>query len=179
MMYQYFVKIVPTIYVKTDGEVSSGGPLIIWFGILSDYFKRRVVPGVENQPVFSYQARESGQRPDRGPGAAGRVCPVRVIADDGQVHREAQVVHALLDGGLCHHRRGFHSGWSDRLPHLPLCQSHPEEDRAGQGLLTEPPLGGSGRSVGRQTGAARGRVLCLSAHPVDQPLDLSEVSVFY
>lgn len=22
MMYQYFVKIVPTIYVKTDGEVS-------------------------------------------------------------------------------------------------------------------------------------------------------------
>ncbi len=23
MMYQYFVKIVPTIYVKTDGEVSA------------------------------------------------------------------------------------------------------------------------------------------------------------
>lgn len=29
------------------------------------------------------------------------------------------------------------SGWPDRFPHLPLCQSHPEEDRAGQGVLTE------------------------------------------
>lgn len=29
MMYQYFVKIVPTIYVKTDGEVSSDAPFIV------------------------------------------------------------------------------------------------------------------------------------------------------
>ena len=34
------------------------------------------------------------------------------------------------------------SGWSDRFPHLPLGQSHPEEDRAGQGFLTEPPRAG-------------------------------------
>lgn len=29
MMYQYFVKIVPTIYVKTDGEVSPVSPVLI------------------------------------------------------------------------------------------------------------------------------------------------------
>lgn len=30
MMYQYFVKIVPTIYVKTDGEVRSDVSFSIW-----------------------------------------------------------------------------------------------------------------------------------------------------
>lgn len=30
------------------------------------------------------------------------------------------------------------SGWSDRLAHLPLGSGHPEEDRAGQGVLTVP-----------------------------------------
>lgn len=40
------------------------------------------------------------------------------------------------------------SGRADRLPHLPLSQSHPEEDRAGQGFLTQPP--GAGRPTGGQ-----------------------------
>lgn len=40
------------------------------------------------------------------------------------------------------------SGWSDWFAHLPLSQSHPEEDRAGQGFLTEPP--GAGRPMGDQ-----------------------------
>lgn len=31
------------------------------------------------------------------------------------------------------------SGWSDRLAHLPLGSGHPEEDRAGQGVLTVSP----------------------------------------
>lgn len=31
MMYQYFVKIVPTIYVKTDGEVSEESKFCILF----------------------------------------------------------------------------------------------------------------------------------------------------
>lgn len=35
MMYQYFVKIVPTIYVKTDGEVS---PTFHQILILDCYF---------------------------------------------------------------------------------------------------------------------------------------------
>lgn len=63
MMYQYFVKIVPTIYVKTDGEVrlSHFYPQRVrpWTSILSQicliFF-----PGVKNKPVFSYQTRESG-----------------------------------------------------------------------------------------------------------------------
>lgn len=33
------------------------------------------------------------------------------------------------------------SGWSDRFAHLPLSSCHPEEDRAGQGVLTAPPAG--------------------------------------
>lgn len=33
------------------------------------------------------------------------------------------------------------SGRSDRLAHLPLGSGHPEEDRAGQGVLTAPPAG--------------------------------------
>lgn len=33
------------------------------------------------------------------------------------------------------------SGRSDRLAHLPLSSGHPEEDRAGQGVLTAPPAG--------------------------------------
>lgn len=36
------------------------------------------------------------------------------------------------------------SGRSDRLAHLPLGSGHPEEDRAGQGLLTAPPAGPHG-----------------------------------
>lgn len=99
MMYQYFVKIVPTVYVKTDGEVSSNVPFInIWFLSFWAYFtlKQRLnsdlpkkhfswyhFTGVENKPVFSYQARESGQRSDRGPGAARGICLIWVITYDG------------------------------------------------------------------------------------------------
>lgn len=32
-MYQYFVKIVPTVYVKTDGEVSSDVWLLFSFSV--------------------------------------------------------------------------------------------------------------------------------------------------
>lgn len=66
------------------------------------------------------------------------------------------------------------SGRPDRFTHLPLGQSHPEEDRAGQGFLTEPSTrrlsvpcwksshsaGGQKRAVccptGRQTGFNQG-----------------------
>lgn len=37
MMYQYFVKIVPTIYVKTDGVVSSDASLIVSFFFYSEH----------------------------------------------------------------------------------------------------------------------------------------------
>lgn len=37
MMYQYFVKIVPTIYVKTDGEASSDAPFMIWLRFHSQH----------------------------------------------------------------------------------------------------------------------------------------------
>lgn len=41
MMYQYFVKIVPTVYVKTDGEVSStdADPDIDLLSLRCDEFK--------------------------------------------------------------------------------------------------------------------------------------------
>lgn len=60
------------------------------------------------------------------------------------------------------------SGWSDRLAHLPLSPSHPEEDRAGQGFLTGPP--GAGRPTaasaradgdGPSAGRLRGRQLLI------------------
>lgn len=37
MMYQYFVKIVPTVYVKTNGEVSSDVAFIICFLFCSQH----------------------------------------------------------------------------------------------------------------------------------------------
>lgn len=78
----------------------------------------------------------------------------------------AQVVHPLPDRRVRHHRGSVHrsvclgwrhdlrsltspltffpffldSGRPDRLAHLPLGSGHPEEDRAGQGLLTASPL---------------------------------------
>lgn len=30
MMFQYFVKVVPTVYMKVDGEVSTFFPLLLW-----------------------------------------------------------------------------------------------------------------------------------------------------
>lgn len=50
------------------------------------------------------------------------------------------------------------SGRADRLPHLPLSQSHPEEDRAGQGFLTPPP--GAGRPTGGTAARAGKRAVC-------------------
>lgn len=73
MMYQYFVKIVPTIYVKTDGEVSTIHPDLT-AQLKSAYNFIISVAGVKNKPVFSDQAREGGQRSDRGPGAARGIC---------------------------------------------------------------------------------------------------------
>lgn len=32
MMFQYFVKVVPTVYMKVDGEVSTFFPLLLWQG---------------------------------------------------------------------------------------------------------------------------------------------------
>lgn len=39
--------------------------------------------GGENKPVLSHQAWESGQRANRGPGAAGRLCFIWAVTHDG------------------------------------------------------------------------------------------------
>ncbi|KAL7408102.1 hypothetical protein ABVT39_018312 [Epinephelus coioides] len=98
MMYQYFVKIVPTIYVKTDGEV-----------VKTNQFS-----------VTRHEKVANGLIGDQGlPGVfvLYELSPMMVKFTEK------------------------HSGRSDRLAHLPLGPGHPEEDRAGQGLLTAPPAG--------------------------------------
>ncbi|KAG7244531.1 hypothetical protein INR49_029550 [Caranx melampygus] len=98
MMYQYFVKIVPTIYVKTDGEV-----------VKTNQFS-----------VTRHEKVANGLIGDQGlPGVfvLYELSPMMVKFTEK------------------------HSGWSHRLTYLPLGSSHPEEDRAGQGVLTVSPAG--------------------------------------
>lgn len=235
MMYQYFVKIVPTVYVKTDGEVR---PTLVdlWGKTVARQFLFRfkssshksycdvAAPGGENQPVLRHQTREGGQRADRRPGSAGRLHFIRAFTNDGEIHREAQVKRSrpasdvllllllnkcgftsscfcfcldrshtswqgfvpLLEGCLQVSPvvirvwpetrspvklRGLISpvclsascsGWTDRLAHLPLGAGHPEENRAGQGVLTAAPAGLRGaarirtRAREEQTGRGSG-----------------------
>lgn len=63
------------------------------------------------------------------------------------------------------------SGRTDRLARLPLRSGHPEEDRAGQGVLTDRPPGASTSDPdaekpedrnGQRGGGAGGRVCLLS-----------------
>lgn len=54
---------------------------------------------------------------------------------DGVLKRHFSLLTWLIFSLLLHSC----SGWSDRLAHLPLGSGHPEEDRAGQGVLTAPP----------------------------------------
>lgn len=78
MMFQYFVKVVPTVYMKVDGEV-----------LRTNQFS-----------VTRHEKVANGLLGDQGlPG----VFVLYELADDGEADREAQVLHSLPDRRVRHH----------------------------------------------------------------------------